>query len=78
MRNILSDRISTAKLLLAVFFSVGIAGMAIPATRDLFISLTPLALLLSIAAVIFFHKPLDLKKEILFFVFIFLAGFSSR
>jgi putative membrane protein len=75
MRNILSDRILTAKFLLAVFFSVGIAGMAVTATRGLFISLTPLALLLSIAAVIIFHKPHDLRKEILFFLFIFLAGF---
>jgi len=75
MRNILSDKILTAKLLLAVFFLVGIAGMAIPATRGMFISLTPVAIILSITAIIFFHRPYDLKKEILFFVFIFLAGF---
>jgi putative membrane protein len=75
MRNILSDKALTAKLLLAVFFSVGIAGMAIPATRDRFISLTPLALILSITALFFFHRPYSLKKEIILFVFIFLTGF---
>lgn len=75
MRKLLSDRLLTAKLLLTVFFSVGIAGMAIPATSICFKSLTPLALLLSVAAVIFFHGKDDLKKEILFFSFIFIAGF---
>ncbi|MBN2666039.1 MAG: carotenoid biosynthesis protein [Bacteroidales bacterium] len=75
MRNLLSDRILTAKILLGIFFSVGITGMAIPASRETFTSLTPVALLLSIAAVIIFHKFHDPAKEILFFLFIFIAAF---
>ncbi len=45
------------------------------ATRDLFISLTPLALFLSMAAIIAFHQAGDLKKEIIVFAAIFSASF---
>lgn len=75
MRNLLSDKILTAKILLGIFFSVGITGMALPASRETFTSLTPVALLLSIAAVILFHKSHDTAREILFFLFILIAAF---
>lgn len=75
MRNLLYDKILTAKILLGIFFSVGLFGMAIPVSREMFISLIPVALLLSIAFIIVCHKPYDLTKEILFFLFIFIAAF---
>ena len=75
MRNFFSDRTLTAKILLVIFFSVGITGIALPASRGTFTSLTPVALLLSIAALLLFHKPYDLIKEILFFLFIFITAF---
>ncbi|MDX9726755.1 MAG: carotenoid biosynthesis protein [Bacteroidales bacterium] len=75
MRNPLSDRILTAKILLGIFFTVGITGMALPVSRDTFTSLTPLALLLSITAVILFHKSNDPAREIVLFLFIFIASF---
>jgi len=75
MRNLLSDRTLTAKILLGIFFSVGITGMAISSSRGTFTTLTPVALLLSIAAVILCHKSHDLAREILFFLFIFIAAF---
>lgn len=75
MRNLFSDRTLTAKILLVIFFSVGMTGIALPASRGTFTSLTPVALLLSIAALLLFHKPYDLIKEILFFLFIFITAF---
>lgn len=75
MRNLFSDRTLTAKILLGIFFSVGITGIALPASRGTFTSLTPVALLLSIAALLLFHKPYDVIKEILFFIFIFITAF---
>lgn len=75
MRNFFSDRTLTAKILLVIFFSVGMTGIALPASRGTFTSLTPVALLLSIAALLLFHKPYDLIKEILFFLFIFITAF---
>ena len=74
MRNPLSDRILTAKILLGIFFTVGITGMALPVSRETFTSLTPVALLLSIAAVIIFHKSQDPAREIFFFLFVFKSG----
>lgn len=75
MRNPLSDRILTAKILLGIFFTVGITGMALPVSRETFTSLTPVALLLSIAAVLIFHKSQDPAREIFFFLFVFIAAF---
>lgn len=75
MRDLLSDRLKTSKILLVIFFSVGIAGMTIPASRETFTSLTPVALLLSITAVISFHKSHNPSREILLFLFIFITSF---
>lgn len=75
MRNPLSDRILTAKILLGIFFTVGITGMALPVSRETFTSLTPVALLLSIAAVLIFHKSQDPAREIFFLLFVFIAAF---
>jgi uncharacterized membrane protein len=44
-----------------IFYSVGVLLFAIPATRGIFLLLTPLSLLLVTAAVLMLHKPLDTK-----------------
>ncbi|MCF8225816.1 MAG: carotenoid biosynthesis protein [Bacteroidales bacterium] len=44
---------------LAIFYAVGVAGLIIPATRDLFIKLVPLNLLLNITLLFIYHGRLD-------------------
>ena len=73
--KILTSRIRLIMIAFIIFFSVGIAGLAIEATRTLFISLTPLALLLSVAAIAAFHRPVMPVRESLVFAIIFLSGF---
>lgn len=75
IRNRISGKVTETRIFFILFFIVGIFGIAAESTRDLFISLTPLALLLSLAAIIIFHQPVSLKKEIIIFALIYLAGF---
>jgi len=63
------------KLLLIIFFIVGIIGFTIPFTSDFFIHLTPLALLLSAMALAIFHKPVSRKKLMTPFLLIFITSF---
>ncbi|MCK3684136.1 carotenoid biosynthesis protein [Maribellus sp. YY47] len=58
-----------------VFYTVGIIGLSMAATRPLFIGLTPLALLLSSFAVMLFHRDHRLKVWLIF-VLIYLLGLS--
>ena len=44
------------RLLVIIFYAVGVAGFAIPQTRELFLKLTPLALILSIAVILLYHN----------------------
>jgi putative membrane protein len=59
-----------------IFYAVGALGIAIPFTRVLFIYLTPIALLMSFIAVMFYHKPEFNSKIILTFIIIYLVSFS--
>lgn len=55
------------RIFLLIFYSVGISGFLFPATRDLFLKLTPLAILLSFSALILFHQlPYDRKTIVAF------------
>lgn len=63
------------RIVLIIFFSVGIAGITIPKSREFFILLTPIALLISFIMLATFHQPVKLKKELLVFSTIFLASF---
>ena len=54
------------------------SGWRTDATREFFITLTPLALLLSLLVVILYHQPDDLIKEIILFISIFTAGFLTE
>ena len=49
-----------------IFYAVGIAGILLPQTFDLFLRLIPLALLLSSAALAVFHKNFSTRELILF------------
>lgn len=60
---------------LVIFYSVGVAGLTIPATRDLFISLTPWALLMNLALLVLHHQDGFSKKYLIIFGIIAVAGF---
>jgi len=78
MQNItglLNRRITATRIFFVIFYIVGIIGITTGTSRDFFISLTPVALLLSLSAVIFYHQLLNIKKEILVFSSICIAGF---
>jgi len=63
---------------LAVFYLVGIVGFILPATHQLFIRLIPLALLLSLGFLIWFHRPKFTIKVLLIFGIIFLVSFFAE
>jgi putative membrane protein len=56
-----------------VFYTVGIIGVSVPATKPLFIRLTPLALLLSSAAVALFHRDHLIKVWMIFLIIYFIG-----
>jgi putative membrane protein len=58
-----------------VFYVVGIIGMALPVSQPLFIKLVPVALLLSLVAILLFHQPAFDFKTILVFSFIAVSGY---
>lgn len=63
------------KGLVTIIYIVGIAGTAIPFTRELFINLTPVVLLLSFVLLLWFHLPGFDKKTTIIFAIIFLSSF---
>lgn len=63
-----------AVAILILFFAVGIAGLAIPASHSLFVRLTPLCLLLSLAILILFHTDWR-SRLVIYFLIVFTAGF---
>jgi len=67
-----------ARLILIIFFTVGVAGFAHPVTSNFFTHLTPFALLLSISALAVFHKTDKYKKSLLIFSVIFISGFLTE
>ena len=46
---------------LVIFYSVGVAGMIIPQTRELFKAMVPLNLLLNVMLLLIYHGRLDLR-----------------
>ena len=57
-----------------VYYAVGLTGLILPATRELFIKLTPFSLLLSLGLLLLYH-PSYQRRFWLSFVLIFLSGF---
>lgn len=66
--------IAEVKKFIIVFFSVGVLGFILPFTRDFFIIITPLALLLNTYLLAVYHKYHGLK-ELFVFLFIFSVGY---
>jgi putative membrane protein len=60
--------------ILIIYFAVGITGIIIPATRELFKALTPFTLLLSIFLLYLFHTPYSTRFWLISVV-ILVAGF---
>ncbi|MEE4257618.1 MAG: carotenoid biosynthesis protein [Bacteroidales bacterium] len=60
---------------LVIFYMVGIAGFILPFSREPFVHLTGLALLLSTFLLFWFHKSGFDYKSIVLFIAIYLAGF---
>ena len=61
--------------ILLLFYAVGVAGMIVPASSALFRQLIPWALLLSFVVLGAFHQGRVSAKQLMVFVFIYLAGF---
>ncbi len=62
-------------LIFIIFYSVGIAGLSINFTRELFIRLVPLALLLGFAVLLLFHEGEFSAKTIIAFTLVWLISF---
>ncbi|MFA8435339.1 MAG: carotenoid biosynthesis protein [Marinifilaceae bacterium] len=62
------------KKFIVIFYTIGTLGFLIPFTRDLFIAITPFALLLNIYLLALYHKTYSTKTTIAF-TLIFLLGF---
>lgn len=60
--------------ILVIFYSVGVVGMILPSTRNLFMKLTPITLLLSTVLLFIYHDNYSRKFWIIA-ISIFLAGF---
>lgn len=65
------------KIFIVLIYVVGVVGLSIPATRDLFQTLTPLNLLVMSGVLFLFHQPWNLKS-IGLFITIALAGFFAE
>jgi len=59
-----------------IFYSVGVIGIALPITFPMFIKLIPFALILSFAALVFFHSGKIDWKTTLFFLSIYIISFT--
>ena len=59
-------------------YLVGIVGSALPLTRDFFIVLTPVILLLSFTLLLNFHSPISNGKTFLVFIIIFLVSYFTE
>lgn len=66
--------VNEIKKFIVIFYIIGIIGFIIPLTRPFFTSITPFALLLSIALLALYH-PIFTIKELLIFIIICLAGY---
>jgi|WetSurMetagenome_2_1015567.scaffolds.fasta_scaffold00018_18 bisanhydrobacterioruberin hydratase len=75
MKNNLYRGETIAKRIIIILYSVGILGLLFPATRSIFIGLTPFILIISFVLLPFFQSPpADSKTALLFLVF-FLVSF---
>lgn len=69
----LSGKVKTITLLLAAFYSVGVAGISISQTREIFILIIPFVVLFSFLFLLLFHEPVFNGKTASAFIAIALA-----
>ena len=74
LSNICLSKISIIKIIIAVYYAVGVAGLILPATSALFQRLVPLTLISSIVVLLAFHAKWE-KKHVWVFAGIALLGF---
>jgi bisanhydrobacterioruberin hydratase len=73
-RDLLHQHILSIKIFFIIFYSVGIAGLLIPASTPWFMSLIPLALLLSFFSLAVFHEHYS-RRLVIFFLVVYFIGF---
>ncbi|HEY9123699.1 MAG TPA: carotenoid biosynthesis protein [Bacteroidales bacterium] len=71
-RNILPQK--EVKKFVVIFYTVGLLGFIIPFSRDFFIKITPLALLISSYLLFTYHNNIS-KKDVAAFMLVFVLGF---
>jgi putative membrane protein len=57
-----------------IFYIIGAIGISFPFTRDLFIFMTPAALLISFVAVMFYHQPEIDTRALIVFIIIYMTS----
>jgi putative membrane protein len=62
-------------LLFSIFYSIGVAGVWIPATQGVFITMIPVAMLMSFVAILLFHRSLNSRNTRLIFFMIILVSY---
>lgn len=67
---------TTIAVLLAIFFSVGVVGMLLPATNSYFLQLTPFALLLSFTVLALSDESKQKGKLITYLLFIYFTSYA--
>lgn len=67
---------TTIAALLAIFFSVGVVGMLLPATNSYFLQLTPFALLLSFTVLAISDESKQRGKLIAYLLFIYFSSYA--
>jgi len=68
-------RCKNVRAFFIVFYLFGLAGIIIPVSQQFFLRLTPLALVLSIAAILIFHEEGINYKILLPFIMVYLLAF---
>ena len=77
IKNILQSHFKFVAGFFTVFYAVGITGMLLPETFDLFKKLIPFAILLSVLALTYFHTQIQ-KKDLIAFGIIYFLGFTAE
>ena len=74
LKSLFRDKFHTIFVVI-LFYSVGVAGIALPYTRPFFVVLIPLALLLSFALIAVLHNLSESKSEVIVLVLIFVLSY---
>lgn len=75
MSNYLHKQKLNTILLFIVFYSIGVAGVAIPVTQAVFVRMIPVALLMSFVAILLFHRSLNSQNTRFVFFTIILVSY---